>query len=67
MKRIIVFILVLLLLSPSVSSAASAKCEVIKKQGNVLVMDCGQQADGFNEKSQVKIKTDRGQRDGQGK
>ena len=39
--------------------AASARCEVVKKQGNVLIMDCGDRADGFTEKSRVKIKTDR--------
>lgn len=39
--------------------AASARCEVVGKKGNVLIMDCGDQSKDFKEKSQVKIKTDR--------
>jgi hypothetical protein len=39
--------------------AASAKCVVVKKEGSVLIMDCGDQSKGFQEKSKVKIKTDR--------
>lgn len=41
------------------SYGASARCEVVKKDGNILVMDCGKQSEGFKEKSRVKIKTDR--------
>lgn len=48
-----------LLLSSTSVLAAAARCEVVRKQGNVLIMDCGDQAKGFQEKSQVKIKTDR--------
>lgn len=53
---------ILCLLLPGVSLAASAKCEVVKKEGTILVMDCGKGADGFKENTKVKIKTDRGKR-----
>jgi len=56
-----------MLLSSTAAFSASARCEVVKKQGNVLIMDCGERAEGFNEKSQVKIKTDRDRRDGEGR
>jgi len=56
-----------MLLSSTAAFSASARCEVVKKQGNVLIMDCGDRAEGFKEKSQVKIKTDRGRRDGDGR
>lgn len=42
--------------------ADTARCQVVGKKGNVLIMDCGDQAKGFKEKSQVKIKTDRGKK-----
>lgn len=42
--------------------ADTARCQVVGKKGNVLIMDCGDQAKGFKEKSQVKIKTDRGRK-----
>lgn len=48
-----------LLLLSTAAFSASARCEVVRKEGNVLIMDCGDQAEGFKEKSQVKIKTDR--------
>lgn len=51
--------LVMLHLYGSEVVAASARCEVVRKEGNVLIMDCGERADGFTEKSRVKIKTDR--------
>ena len=59
-------ILIVMFSSAAMSFGASARCEVVKKEGSVLIMDCGEQAKGFNEKSQVKIKTDRGnnQKDG---
>lgn len=49
-----------LLFSSTAAFSASARCQVVKKEGNVLIMDCGDRAQGFKEKSQVKIKTDRG-------
>ncbi|WP_136808374.1 hypothetical protein [Desulfosediminicola flagellatus] len=45
--------------SAGYSFAASARCEVVSKDGDLLVMDCGKQSKGFDEKSKVKIKTDR--------
>ncbi len=48
-----------LLVTNQLAFAASAKCVVVKKEGNVLIMDCGDQSKGFQEKSKVKIKTDR--------
>lgn len=42
------------------SFGASARCTVVKKTDEVLVMDCGSRAEGFQEGSKVKIKTDRG-------
>lgn len=48
-----------LLMTSAAAFPATARCKVIRKQGNVLVMDCGSQAAGFKEKSKVKIKTDR--------
>lgn len=52
-------LLLVMFLSSTMVFGASARCEVVKKEGSVLIMDCGEQAKGFNEKSQVKIKTDR--------
>lgn len=51
-----------LLVARDTSLAASAKCVVVKKDGNVLVIDCGKNVDGFEKNTKVKIKTDRGQR-----
>jgi hypothetical protein len=60
MKYLMCIGIVLCLIVTSHSAfAASAKCVVVKKQGNVLIMDCGDQSKGFQEKSKVKIKTDR--------
>lgn len=56
-----------LFLSSSAVFSASARCQVVGKKGNVLIMDCGEQAEGFTEKSQVKIKTDREQGGNKGK
>lgn len=68
MKYLICFCLcIAILLPPLITQAASARCEVVGKKGSVLIMDCGEQAKGFSEKSQVKIKTDRGKRDEEGK
>lgn len=52
-------LLLVMFSSSKIVHGASARCEVVKKEGSVLIMDCGDQAKGFNEKSQVKIKTDR--------
>jgi hypothetical protein len=66
MKAICFSLFVVMFLSSTMAYGASARCEVVKKEGSVLIMDCGEQAKGFNEKSQVKIKTDRdsSQKDG---
>ena len=62
-RNLIVLVLLMhILIAPAYAYAASARCEVVKKEGNVLIMDCGEQARGFSEKSKVKIKTDRGNR-----
>lgn len=50
---------IVLLVQLGSSQAASARCEVVEKEGNVLVMDCGKRAKGFSQGSKVKIKTDR--------
>ncbi len=63
MKKITVLMICFYLVAGAgFSYGASAKCEVVKKDGNLLIMDCGKQAKGFQEKSKVKIKTDRGKR-----
>lgn len=46
----------------STAHGASAKCTVVEKKGNVLIMDCGERAKDFEKKNKVKIKTDRGKK-----
>jgi hypothetical protein len=43
--------------------AESAKCVVVKKEGSVLVMDCGERGESFQQGANVKIKTDRDKKD----
>lgn len=44
-------------------AAESAKCVVVKKEGRVLTMDCGERGEGFAQGTSVKIKTDRPKQD----
>ncbi len=62
--KLITFSMALLMILglAAMSYGASARCEVVKRQGNILIMDCGKRSEGFDEKSRVKIKTDRDKR-----
>lgn len=48
-----------ILITVNSSFGASARCVVVEKRGNHLIMDCGERAKGFSKQSKVKIKTDR--------
>ncbi len=48
-----------LLLSSISAFGATARCVVVEKKGDVLVMNCGDRSGGFTKSSKVKIKTDR--------
>ncbi|MGB3212683.1 MAG: hypothetical protein WBB19_18420 [Desulforhopalus sp.] len=41
------------------AEAASGKCTVVKVDGTRMVIECNQQAKGFEKGNQIKIKSDR--------
>lgn len=59
---IILVQLAALLTSADSTPGATAKCVVVEKKGNLMMIDCGDRAKGFPEKGKVKIKTDRDKR-----
>lgn len=59
MRNVIIAVLVIfnLMLTGAPVFAASAKCEIVSVEGDILVLDCGKRAAKFEAGKKVKIKT----------
>lgn len=58
--KIPVVLMSILLLQPFALYAATAKCKVVKSNGNQLVLECSQVVGKINQGDTVKVKTEGG-------
>jgi len=59
-KKILVAVMTALFLQPLALYAATAKCRVVKSNGNQLVLECSQVVGKINQGDTVKVKTEGG-------
>jgi hypothetical protein len=61
MKRMVLLFCILIITGFGVQGAlaASGKCTVVKVDGERMVIECNEQARGFSEGNQIKIKTEK--------
>ncbi len=58
--KIVIAVLAVLFLQPLALYAATAKCRVVKSNGNQLVLECSQVVGKINQGDTVKVKTEGG-------